>query len=142
MKTFEHSIEQMNQLLDELIQAATYLREMSLRVISREELDPLQKRQEELLSDIESLDQYIQQHFRHQMTDGIKERFHDQLALFQTLNHEFIKNLRASQGLIQFDLHKNEEQEGQDFSILSRFNIISSSPKSAKAIKTEEEKEG
>jgi hypothetical protein len=125
MKNLQHFIDQMNQLLNELIQVATQLRDMSLQVISEEDLAPLQKRQEELLAKLEDVDQQIQRDYRNQLPAAMQEQFHDQLQTFQQLNQEFIQNLSASHGLIQFELHRLEDAEGQDFSRLSRLKKAS-----------------
>lgn len=138
MKSLEGYIEIMNQLLSELTQVATQLRDMSLQVISEEDLTPLQKRQEELLVEIEKNDRQLQQNFRHQLSGAVKEQFHNQLQTFQQLNQEFIQNLSTSHGLIQFELQRPEDKEGQDFSGYTRLNKISPSPDSTKAIESEE----
>jgi hypothetical protein len=120
MKSLQHYVDQMNQLLSELIQVATQLRDMSLQVIAEEDLAPLQKKQEDLLAQLESTDQQLQQNYRHQLTGAIQDKIHKQLQTFQQLNQEFIQNLNTSHGLIQFELHRLEDQEGQDFSRFSR----------------------
>lgn len=130
MKALQSYIDQMNQLLDELIQVATQLRDMSLQVISEEDIEALQKRQEDLLNQLEKVDQSIQDNYRHQVETEIQNQFHKQLQLFQQLNQEFIQNLNASHGLIQFELHRLEgEFEEEGFSShLSRLKKISSAP--------------
>lgn len=142
MKSLEHSIEQMSQLLSELIQVATQLRDMSLQVISEEDLTPLQKHQENLLSQLESIDQQIQANYHHQLTTSTQEQFHNQLQIFQQLNQEFIQNLGNSHGLIQFELHRLEDKDGQDFSGFARLSKIPPPPDSSKAIEAEENEEG
>src|SRR5208337_2920339 len=57
MKSQKQYVDQMDQLLSELVQVATQLRDMSLKVISEEELAPLQKHQEKLLEELESVDE-------------------------------------------------------------------------------------
>jgi hypothetical protein len=125
MKSLQNYIEQMNQMLKELIQVATQLRDMSLQVISEEDLAPLQKRQEELLLKLESMDEQIQRDYRHQLPATMQEQFHAQLQIFQQLNQEFIQNLSASHGLIQFELRRLQDTEGQDFTRLSRLQKAS-----------------
>lgn len=142
MKSLRYYVEQMNQLLSELIQVTTQLRDMSLQVISEEDLAPLQKRQEDLLTQLENIDQQIQIHYRHQSEIATREHFHNQLQIFQQLNHEFIQNLNASHGLIQFELRRLQEEENEDFSSrLSRLKKASSSPDSSKTVESEENEE-
>lgn len=141
MPSLQHYVDQMNQLLNELIQTATQLRDMSLQVISEEDLAPLQKKQEDLLAQLESADQQLQHNYRHQLTGAIQDKIHKQLQTFQELNQEFIQNLNTSHGLIQFELHRLEDQEGQDFSSFSRLNKMPSSPDSTEAIESEEKEE-
>lgn len=142
MKSLQHYIDQMNGLLNELILVATQLRDMSLQVISEEDLAPLQKRQEDLLAQLEEVDQQLQSHYRHQIDASLREHIHNQLQTFQQLNQEFIQNLNASHGLIQFELRRLQEESDQDFSSgISRLKKTSSSPNRAEAIETEEEEE-
>jgi hypothetical protein len=139
MKSLQDYVIQMNQLLGELIHVATQLRDMSLQVISEEDLAPLQKRQEDLLLQVENVDQQMQENYRHQLSVDGQEQIHNQLQTFQQLNQEFIENLSASHGLIQFELHRFEDQEGQDFSRLSRLKKIAPSPDSSETIESEED---
>lgn len=140
MKSLEGYTDRMNRLLNELTQVATQLRDMSLQVISEEDLAPLQKKQEELLIELESNDRQLQQNFRHQLSGALQEQFHHQLQIFQQLNQEFIQNLSTSHGLIQFELHHPEDNEGQDFSGYTRLNLnkIPSTPDSSEAVESEE----
>lgn len=140
MKSLQHYVDQMIQLLNELIQVATQLRDMSLQVISEEELSPLQKHQADLLIQLESVDQQIQGNFRHQLSPAIQEKIHQQLQTFQQINQEFVQNLSSSHGIIQFDLQRLEE-EGQDFSGFARLNKIPPSPDSSEAVESEEDEE-
>lgn len=117
----------MDQLLTELIQVATELRDMSLKVISEEELAPLQKHQENLLEELEKVDQKIKGDYPNRLEPAIQEKVHKQLEKFQRLNREFIDNINASHSLIQFDLHRVKEEEEEDFSRLLRLNKLFSS---------------
>ena len=141
MKSLQHYVDQMDQLLVELVQVATQLRDMSLKVISEEELAPLQKHQESLLAQLESVDQKIRAEYPHQINASLQEKVHRQLQVFQLLNQEFIQNLSTSHGLIQFELRRIKGDEEGDFSRM-RLNKISPPPNSPKAIKAEENEEG
>lgn len=110
MKALEQHIQQMNQLLQELIQVATTLRDVSLQVISEEELAPLQKRQEEILSELEKIDHQLQQQHARQIPAAVQENFHNQLEKFQQLNQEYVQNVNNSHGLIQFELRRLSEE--------------------------------
>ena len=140
MKSLQYYVDRMHQLLTELIQVATQLRDMSFQVISEENLEPLQKRQVDLLSQLESVDQQIQGNYRDQMSAAAQTYYHNQLQIFQQLNQEFIHNLNESHGLIQFELRRLEgEVEEEDFSShLSRLKKAPSSPDDAEAVETEE----
>lgn len=138
MKSLQQNVDQMNALLSELIQVAKQLRDMSLQVVSEEELAPFQKIQEDLLAKIENIDHDIQWTYRNQISSSIQEGFHAQLQTFQQLNQEYIQNMGSSHGLIQFELHRMEDQEEQDFSQLSRLNKSSLSPNSTPAVEAEE----
>lgn len=140
MKSLQNFIDQMNLLLGELIQVATELRNMSLQVVSEDELAPLQKRQEDLLVQIENIDQNIQRTYKNQIPSNMQEHFHTQLQTFQKLNQEYIQNLSSHHGLIQFELHRMDDQKEQDFSQLSRLNKGSISPDSS-ALESEEDED-
>lgn len=141
MKSLQDCVDEMNKLLGELIQVATQLRDMSLQVISEEDLAPLQKHQEDLLSKIEAIDRQIQENYRHQLNSAMHEMLHSPLQTFQQLNQEFIQNLRASHGLIQFEFHRLEETEEQDFSDFSHLNKILPSPDSSETAESKESEE-
>lgn len=111
MESFQQQIDYMNGLLDQLIQTAKKLRDVSLQVISEEELGPLQKQQEEILAQLEAADQEIQRQYRSDMTEIIHQQFSQKLKEFQSLNQEFIDNLNTSHGLIQFELERLSEEE-------------------------------
>ncbi len=134
MKSLQQCLDQMSQLMNELIQIATKLRDASQQVISEEELAPLQKRQDDLLLQLEDADRELQVHYGFQIDAPTKEAYHNQLQIFQHLNQEFMQNLNASHGLIQFELHRLEDQEEENF-----LNKILPSPDSAKTIETKEE---
>jgi CHAD domain-containing protein len=118
MRTFQQYVDQMNRLLDELTQTATKLRDASLQVISEEELAPLQRQQEEILTKLETTDQEFQRHYGSEVKESVHQQFHQQLEKFQTLNEEFIANLNASHGLIQFELRRLKEGEESDKNLL------------------------
>lgn len=139
MKSLEHYVDQMNQLLNELVLVATKLRDISLQVISEEELTPLQKRQDELLIELEKIDQKLHDSYRDQVDSATQQKFHDQLQTFQTLNQEFVQNLNSSHGLIQFELHRLKGDE--DFPQYNRLKKMSSPPDSSEAIESEENEE-
>lgn len=139
MKSLHYYIDHMNHLLNELIQVAAQLRDMSLQVIAEEDLAPLQKHQEDLLMQLENTDQQLQRSYGPQLDGATREGFHNQLQTFQQLNQEFIQNLSASHGLIQFELRRLEDQEGEDFSRLSRLNKNLPSSDSTEAVESEEE---
>lgn len=140
MKSLQQYVNQMDHLLHELIQTATKLRDASLQVISEEELNPLQRRQEDLLSQLETVDQQMKEHYRHQIDHAVQERFHAQLQVFQQLNQEFVQNLNASHGIIQFELRRLEDED-EDYSNLSHLNKMPSAPKRSQAVKPKEDEE-
>lgn len=140
MKSLQHYMDHMDQLLVELVQVATQLRDMSLKVISEEELAPLQKHQESLLAELESIDQKVRANYPHQIETGLQEKVHKQLQLFQQLNKEFIQNLNNSHGLIQFEMRRLKGDEEGDFSRI-HLNKISPSPDRSKTVKAEKKKE-
>lgn len=139
MKPLSYYLDQMNELLDHLIETAKALRDLSLQVVSEEELTAHQKRQKELLVKIEDVDQTLEAHFWNQIDDEQHSRFHKKLHTFQTLNQEFIQNLKESHGLIQFELsHLHAEEENEQFA--SQLNKFTPPPKSNQTVKPKKSK--
>jgi NH3-dependent NAD+ synthetase len=127
MKSLKHYVDLMKNLLEELVQNAQKLKDLSQRVISEEELSPLQEHQQKLLQELEKVDSYLQQHHPNQMDKNEHKLFHEQLHQFHRLNQEFIQNLNASHGLIQFELRhlkgNASEESMDDIPSLPRRNI-------------------
>lgn len=140
MKSLSFYVDQMNSLLDQLIETAKALRDLSLQVVSEEELIVHQKKQKELLAQLETTDQIIETHFWSQLEEEDHRRLHAKVHTFQTLNQEFIQNLKDSHGLIQFELShlQNQEEESEQFS--HPLNKIPSTPKSPKTVKPKKSK--
>lgn len=110
MQSTKNSIKQMDKLLDELIEVARQLRDASLQVISEEQLIPLQQQQEEILSQLEQLDQNLPKGSDSEISASMHQHFHQKLKEFKNLNQEFVANLGASHGLIQFELRRFKEE--------------------------------
>jgi hypothetical protein len=140
MKSLTFYLEKMNGLLDQLIEIGTALRNLSLQVVSEEELNLQQKKQKELLDELEIVDQTLQTHFWNLIAEEEHRRIHVKVHAFQTLNQEFIQNLRESHGLIQFELShlQTEEEEVEQFS--SQLNKAAFAPSRSKTIKPKKSK--
>lgn len=108
MESLAHYLEQMDLLLAKLVDVAAQLRDMSLQTISEREVAPLQKKQNALLADLEKIDQQLHQECGEEFKRHPHSNIHYQLEKFQQLNKEFIENLNASHGLIQFELDKSD----------------------------------
>jgi hypothetical protein len=126
MKSLQELVGQMTDLLEELVKTAQELSDVSRQIISEEELAPLQQHQQDVLSQIEEIDTSIKAHYSHQLDKEFKKHIHEKLHTFQVLNQEFISNLNASHGLIQFELHPLQETEEDvaNHSISSRLKIL------------------
>lgn len=110
MESLGHYLEQMDVLLAELVDVAAQLRDMSLQTLSEKEVAPLQKRQDKLLAELEKVDQQLHEDCGDDFKKHPHPNIHNQLQKFQQLNKEFIENLNASHGLIQFELDRNNEK--------------------------------
>lgn len=139
MSSLQSSIDQMNQLLNELIWVSTQLRAISFQVLSQEDLVTLQKKQEDILKQIESQEQLLQTNYRNQIDSKTWDHFHKKLQEFQELNHEFIQNVNTNLGLIQFELKKFEDEQENDYSDLS-LKKSRPSPNSSKTVKPKKNK--
>lgn len=144
MKSLQYYVEQMTQLLADLVQNAEKLRDVSRQVISEEELSPLQKHQQELLGQLEQTDSNMQRYYPNQLDSATHQLFHAQLHAFHILNQEFIQNLNASHGLIQFELRhlrKGEEVEDmQNLPPMTHLNKVLPSPSGSQAIDSQKSK--
>lgn len=96
---------EMEEVLDQLIENAEKLHEISKKVIDEDELSELQNHQKELLTSLVSLDEAC-----HQADSGkskrvdtsINKRIQEKLDHFEQLNSSFVNNVMNSHGLIQF----------------------------------------
>ncbi|CUI17498.1 hypothetical protein PNK_1893 [Candidatus Protochlamydia naegleriophila] len=144
MKSLQYYIEQMTQLLADLVQNAQKLRDVSLQVISEEELSPLQKHQQELLGKLEQADSSMQRYYPNQLDSTTHQLFHNQLHAFHLLNQEFIQNLNASHGLIQFELRHLRGNEGeneiQDLPPMIHLNKVLPSPSGTQTVDAQKSK--
>ena len=141
MKNMQQSISHMNQLLDDLVETSTKMRDVSMQVISEEELAPLQKKQQMLLRELESFDEALQKNYPGQINESTHSHFHERLADFQRLNKEFIQNLNQSHGLIQFDLKYLANETSGEIPALSFLHKVTAAPNASEAIKTKKDKE-
>lgn len=140
MKSLAFYLEKMNGLLDQLVENSTILRDLSQQVISQEELNLHQKKQKELLDELEIVDETIQTHFWNLIEEEEHRRIHAKAHAFQTLNQEFIQNLRESHGLIQFELSHLEAQEEDAEQFSSQLSKVTSAPPRSKAVKPKKSK--
>lgn len=129
-------IEKKNSLLTELIQNAERLREMSSQVISEQDFVQMQKRQDELLHELEKLENSEDKNGL-SIPSFTHDNFHSQFLKFQKLNQEFIQNMSSHHGLIQFESLRFGEKDHNNNSHrnLSKKNL--SSPDSSKTVKVE-----
>ncbi|MBA2368715.1 MAG: hypothetical protein H0V82_06795 [Candidatus Protochlamydia sp.] len=126
MKSLQELVGQMTDLLEELVKTAQELSDISRQVISEDELAPLQQHQQDVLSQIEAADSSIKTHYPNQLDKEIKKHIHTKLHDFQLLNQEFISNLSASHGLIQFELQpvQEKEEDASNHSISRRLKFL------------------
>lgn len=101
-------LKKMELILDELIANAERLNEVSQQVISKDELKPLQEKQEELVKNLVA----VEDAFRGALGNGkngdedARKRIRSKLTQFEKLNESFIENLKSSHGLIRFGKKK------------------------------------
>jgi hypothetical protein len=111
MQSFEELIVQMNLLLDRLVDVARQLSSVSKQVISEEQLAPLQEEQDGILKKLEEIDTELQQTFASELTPAMHQQLTQKLEEFKAFNQEYIDHLKASHGLIQFELRRLHEEE-------------------------------
>jgi tRNA A37 N6-isopentenylltransferase MiaA len=105
---------EMEAVLQKLVENAERLKEISQQVISKQELEPLQKKQEEIVANLKKLDddfKKVHPHPTENLHPEIMRRIEQKLREFQQLNAKFIENLTASKGVIQFDQTPEEKKK-------------------------------
>jgi hypothetical protein len=140
MKDLAFYLNRMNMLLDELIGIAGTLRDLSMQVVSEEELNALQIKQKEFLSELESVDQIIEEKFWNEIEDKDHHMLHTKIHTFKSLNQEFIQNLKESHGLIQFELAHLQGQEEDNEQYSKTLNKVTPSPSPSKTVKPKKTK--
>lgn len=98
-------LKKMEVILDALIENAERLKEVSQQVISKEELKPLQEKQEELVKNLVAVEDAMRGALGNSkdVDEASKKRIREKLSLFEKLNASFIENLNSSHGLIRFN---------------------------------------
>lgn len=109
MKASVNTVEQMIRLTEELLEVAKQLCDLSLNVISEEELQALQDRQEELLLEIEKYDRLMSENPESAPEEASLKIIDEKLQHFKALNEEFLHRLHENRGLLDFELRRREE---------------------------------
>ncbi len=103
----------MEGVLDTLIANAEKLKEVSVQVISKDELGPLQQQQDELIKNLMNLEATFQETFHEakgEASPEMQKRIADKLVYFQKLNAHFIENLKSGHGIIRFEPTTKEKE--------------------------------
>lgn len=98
-------LNKMNGVLDQLIENAKKLNDLSRQVIAEEEISPLQEQQQELLNILVDLDDSFHQadsNLLEEKNSPLQNIVNEKIEAFQQLNTSFVENIMSSQGLIQF----------------------------------------
>lgn len=108
-------LSEMEEVLDQLIQNAEKLYDVSRQVIAEEELAPLQNRQQELLSTLLQLDDAFHKANMQTKEDNssVRSRIQEKIEIFQRINSSFVTNITTSYGLIQFESDKTKKPRKQ-----------------------------
>jgi len=109
----KQNLSEIESLLDQLIESARALLLLSKQVIEEDEFVHLQEKQEKLLEKLIKKDDEF-----HELPEKLQEdlldirlQINEKIDQFQALNAEFIQNINASHGLIQFDKKRLEKPE-------------------------------
>lgn len=104
MQSLKDIISEMEEVLDHLIENAERLHELSKQVILEDEVEALQKIQNDMLTRLTELDsKRASVASKEDIKNSIQSRIDKKIDLFQDLNDRFIDNLSASHGLIHFE---------------------------------------
>lgn len=96
----------MDNILDDLVENAKLILKASQQVIAEEDLHRLQKEQRALVDQLTDKDAIFNKCRNEGPKDGVnalRQRIDDKIDLFQKLNAEFVDNISAAHGLIQFE---------------------------------------
>lgn len=97
---------EMDSILDGLIENARKILKASQQVIAEEDLTRLQKEQKTLVDKLTDKDSQFNKCDDKGTKQGIgtlRKQIDDKIDLFQKLNAEFVDNIAAAHGLIQFE---------------------------------------
>ena len=104
----EKLLNEMDKILNQLIENGNKLLAASKQVIEEDELMRLQKEQETMLDKLIAHDTSYQKCSLEQNSKGnklslLRAKIDEKIEAFQKLNAEFVENISAVHGLIQFD---------------------------------------
>lgn len=105
-------LNEMNGILDQLIENAQKLNELSLQVIAEDEITPLQEQQQELLSALVELDNTFHRGgagLSKKKTSPLRMAIDEKIETFQCLNSSFVEKIMNTHGLIQFKDDKSKK---------------------------------
>jgi len=89
------------EILSELVQIATKLKEASATGLAKEEIESLQEKQTMLMRKLVEIDVQMAKE-NVQLTQETHTKITNKLKEFQTLNHEFLEQLRGRVSVIRF----------------------------------------
>lgn len=104
---------QMEETIDQLVMNAEKLNALTQQVIAQQELKGLQKKQNELIESLRSLDHEFHKAVpgsKNKAQEKIQARIDEKLQRFQNLNIAFIDNLNTNRGLIKFEIKKETKK--------------------------------
>ena len=111
MTAFAQIIAEMDSVLDQLIEMAEHMKELSQQVIAEKEVMTLQKKEQDLINKLIELDMSYQKiaiHLSAEERGEFQNKIETKLSKFQQLNTKFIENIAAGRGLIHFQAkHKH-----------------------------------
>lgn len=96
----ENIFYEMESLIDSLIKVAKELKEISFQVVSSEQVAGLQKEQQMLLKKLAVIEKELLK--EPSSDEKAKKRIQKKLALFESLNKDFIANLNKTHSVINF----------------------------------------
>jgi len=111
MENLEQVFLEMETILDQLVDTAEKLKNLSSGPVAEKELDSLQQSQEKLLKQLTDLDRKHKLSEKGSIPDApaaITKRIEEKLHLFQKLNAAFIENLNSNHSLIKFNTDKKK----------------------------------
>ncbi len=117
MEKVESLLKQMNEILKQLVLNAETLAQLTSQVVSEEEIQPFQLRQEELIEQLKSLEVNSPKKLNDlslKPYEELNKSIEEKIINFRKFNDVMIENLSRSKGVIAFEKPNKSTNKKKD----------------------------